>query len=747
MIDLPFSYTDSRPMVPSVEWLTSPAKPALQVASALDRVRRAPTILAALRSVPAALDVTTATVRDGVPTAAVLAPILEAIDDGRDTVTALAAVHALGRVPGPAGDIELLALILHGSPGFEAHAIWAMATRAASTELVRPLARAVARGGMPGMHAQRVLAQWARSHGRMVLAALESTLHETTSPDARRYLVETVGLLPLRDASLTLRRVAADTGESRPVRDAAISAFIDRLAEPLPGDIVQLGRVDDSIGEAVRSVRAQRRLRKRGPRRDPRRSRGIRVAQIHLAAILDPASSHAGAGDAGGVATLLAQLGSSLAEQPRVSEVISIGRGRPDERLPSTDVGPGRRHERIPLLRDEGATFFSGWPSVAAATRGIRSAFLASYLPDVVHLRMADPGSLAGASVARELGIPFVFSLAPDPHASMAMTEATGKLERSSFAAADARGALWFRANLVERLARDARELVLFPRARLRTELRDLTGIDIGDGPPNHTVVPEGIDLARTERARSTIREAGAMPAVVSDLQRAISALPKVRHGLPLVISVGRMHEVKGMARLVEAFAIDTSLATRANLVIVGGDLERPSAAESAELSRIKQLFDRHRGLAQRVVLLGHRPNDEVSLLLATARQGWGTVIGAAGAYACGSAKEEFGLAIIEAMAAGLPVVAPQHGGPATYVEDGVTGRLVDATDSSALAAAVHTALDLSSDPSVALRSRSVVEERFTLERMARTLAAIYRTSAGASTLALAVRGADQPTQ
>ncbi len=180
MIELPFSITDARPVVPSIEWLTSPAKPALQVASALDRVRRAPTILAALRSVPAALDVTTATVRNGVPTAAVLAPILEAIDDGRDTVTALAAVHALGRVPGPAGDIELVALILHGSPGFEAHAIWAMATRAASTELVRPLARAVARGGMPGMHAQRVLAQWARSHGRMVLAALESTLHETT---------------------------------------------------------------------------------------------------------------------------------------------------------------------------------------------------------------------------------------------------------------------------------------------------------------------------------------------------------------------------------------------------------------------------------------------------------------------------------------------------------------------------------------------------------------------------------------
>jgi glycosyltransferase involved in cell wall biosynthesis len=737
MIELPFSSIGAARPIPPIEWLTSPARPALQVASALDRVRRAPTILAALRSVPAALEVTAASVRSGVPAASVLGPIIEAIDDEHDTVTALAAVHALGRVPGPGSDIELAALILHGSPGFEANAIWAMTTRPASLELARPLARAVARGGMAGMHAQRVLARWAHANGRMVLAALESLLRETTSPLARRYLVETVGLLPLRAASQALGSVATDPAESPPVRDAAIAAFSERLVEPLPAEIDRLARLDDILGDAVRSVRAQRRLRRRGPRRDPRRSRGIRVAQIHLAAVLDPAASRAGMGDAGGVATLLSQLGSSLADQRRVSEVISVGRGLPGERVASRDISQGRRFERIPFAPDEGGTFVGAWPSVATATRGIRSAFLASHIPDVVHLRMADPGSLAGAAVARELGIPIVFSLAPDPHASIAATEASGKLDRGSFAAADARGALWYRANLVERLAREARELVLFPRTKLQVQLRELIGVDIEDGPPNHTVVPEGIDLARVERASATIRTAGPMPTVVDDLQRAISALPAERHGLPLVVSVGRLHEAKGMARLVEAFAIDPRLMIRANLVIVGGDLEQPSAAEVAELSRIKQLLDGYPGLDERVVLLGHRPNDEVSLVLAAARCGWGGLIGADGAYACGSAKEEFGLAIIEAMAAGLPVVAPQQGGPATYVEDGITGRLVDTADRKALATAIGSALDLSRDPAATQRSRSVVEERFTLERMARTLAAVYRVAAGATTLAL----------
>jgi glycosyltransferase involved in cell wall biosynthesis len=742
MIEFTRTYIGPRHPVPSVEWLTSPARPARQVASALDRVRRAQTILAAMRSVPDGLDVTTAAVRTGASTASVLAPILEAIDDERDTVTALAAVHALGRVPGPGADVELAALILHGSPGFEAHAIWAMAGRPASLELLRPLARSVARGGMAGMHAQRVLVRWAQAHGRLVLAALESALGEVGDPDPRRYLIETVGLLPLRDASLTLARVATDPVESLPVRDAAVAAFVERVGEPLPGGIVLMGRVDDALGDAVRSMRAQRRLRKRGPRRDPGRSPGIRVAQVHLAAVLDPTSSHAGMGDAGGVATLLSQLGTSLADQPRISETISIGRGLPGQRIPSSEVGAGRRFEQIPLADGEGVGFVSAWPSVVAAARGIRSAFLASHVPDVVHLRMADPGSLAGALVARELGIPFVFSLAPDPHALIAATEASGKLDRASFAAADAHGALWYRAHLVERLAREARELVLFPRTHLQSQLQELTGIDIGHGPPRHTVVPEGIDLARVARARRAISQAGPMPPVVGELQRTISALPRDRHGLPLVVSVGRLHEVKGMARLVEAFAIDASLATRANLVIVGGDLERPSAAEVAELSRIKQLFDRHPGLAQRVVLLGHRPNDEVALVLAVARSGWGRLIGADGAYTCGSAKEEFGLAIVEAMAAGLPVVAPQQGGPATYVEDGVTGRLADTTDTTALATAIHSVLDLSRERTTADRARAVVEERFTLERMARTLAAVYRVAAGATTLALPVRAA-----
>ena len=52
------------------------------------------------------------------------------------------------------------------------------------------------------------------------------------------------------------------------------------------------------------------------------------------------------------------------------------------------------------------------------------------------------------------------------------------------------------------------------------------------------------------------------------------------------VVSVGRMHRVKGMATLVEAWAAG-SLRDRANLLIIGGDLDRPSLDEREQLDLI----------------------------------------------------------------------------------------------------------------------------------------------------------------
>src|SRR6185436_14775046 len=50
---------------------------------------------------------------------------------------------------------------------------------------------------------------------------------------------------------------------------------------------------------------------------------------------------------------------------------------------------------------------------------------------------------------------------------------------------------------------------------------------------------------------------------------------------------------------------------------------------------------------------------------------------------------EGFGLTVVEGMAAGVPVIAPDAGGPAEVITDGVDGVLVPAGDTAALATAL----------------------------------------------------------
>ena len=137
---------------------------------------------------------------------------------------------------------------------------------------------------------------------------------------------------------------------------------------------------------------------------------------------------------------------------------------------------------------------------------------------------------------------------------------------------------LIFRARLVEHMRDRSHGLALLPRASGRAELQTLVGLPANPGRQRVRTVPEGISTAPVDRA-------GGAPAV-QDLVDRVRSLPPARHGRPLILSVGRLNPVKGFPALVDAWAGDPELREAFNLVIVGGDHERPDAAGATRPGR-----------------------------------------------------------------------------------------------------------------------------------------------------------------
>jgi glycosyltransferase involved in cell wall biosynthesis len=93
------------------------------------------------------------------------------------------------------------------------------------------------------------------------------------------------------------------------------------------------------------------------------------------------------------------------------------------------------------------------------------------------------------------------------------------------------------------------------------------------------------------------------------------------------------------------------------------------------------------------------------------------------------SLREGMPMTLLEAMACGVPVVATRVGAAADVIDNGRTGMLVPAGDIAALTAAVQSLLR--DDHGIGQAARHEVEQRFTVETMARRYAEQYRIVLG----------------
>lgn len=217
-------------------------------------------------------------------------------------------------------------------------------------------------------------------------------------------------------------------------------------------------------------------------------------------------------------------------------------------------------------------------------------------------------------------------------------------------------------------------------------------------------VLPKGVDVA-------------ALDAVAAhDVRGELGLSPATR----IVCTVGRLIPDKGQAYLVRAFAAIAAERPGVHLVLVGGGPEESSLRAEAETCRI----------SDRVHLLGPRA-DAVGIMKAS------------DVFALPSLEEGRPIALLEAMACGLPVVAADVGSVGRMVETGKTGVLIEPIHAwqpgvvpepdrvragvAALAAALGRLLD---DPGEARRlgqaGRRLVERSMSVEQTVDRLEALY---------------------
>jgi glycosyltransferase involved in cell wall biosynthesis len=216
--------------------------------------------------------------------------------------------------------------------------------------------------------------------------------------------------------------------------------------------------------------------------------------------------------------------------------------------------------------------------------------------------------------------------------------------------------------------------------------------------------------VANSSAAAAQLRREGVPAHKIRTIANGVDfdALAATREPRPLrrIVMVANLRVEKGHDTLIQAAPAILERHPDVEFWIVGdGPLRGVLEQEVAE-----------RGLGSRFIFHGQR--QDVPALLAESDL-----------FVLPSRTEAAPNSVLEAMAAGLPCIATRVGGVPEFVEDGVTGRLIDPNAPGALAAAL---IDLIEHPDRAATlgraARQHVERQFSFDRMVASFEALYQS-------------------
>lgn len=208
---------------------------------------------------------------------------------------------------------------------------------------------------------------------------------------------------------------------------------------------------------------------------------------------------------------------------------------------------------------------------------------------------------------------------------------------------------------------------------------------DLGGGDVPFCVVPNGVALPADMAPTAILEE----------------------HTPLRLISVANLHEGKGIDVVLRALALLRERGLTGWAYTVVGD-----GSERASLEQLANSL----GLDDQVRFLSAQPHSRIYALL-----------GGADVFVLPSYREAFGIAYLEAMAAGLATIGVRGQGPAAFIEHGKTGFLVEPRDARSLAdciAAING--DRQAARHIAATGSRAIRARFTWDAHAAQLTSVY---------------------
>jgi sucrose-phosphate synthase len=204
---------------------------------------------------------------------------------------------------------------------------------------------------------------------------------------------------------------------------------------------------------------------------------------------------------------------------------------------------------------------------------------------------------------------------------------------------------------------------------------------------PRYKVIPPGLDIDKfypfyhdaLPESEKSETELYAQASVLEELHRFFKHPDK-----PMILSLCRPDKRKNIAGLIKAYGEDLELRSMANLAVFAGirkDITEMEDNERDVLTEMLLLMDKYDLYGRMAIPKKHDFEYEVPELYRIAAEKRGVFINTA-------LTEPFGITLIESAACGLPIIAPNDGGPQDIIANCKCGVLVDTTDTKEIATA-----------------------------------------------------------